>query len=182
MAKPEETLAVLQRFVDGYVDATETAMKALADTQTPAAARRILCGALNYCLDLLDMFPDHYKGMGVADDAMLLRIAARQAVAAGAPQPKLKALADEAVEVEPLLAELAAPLETYVTKLPERTVRGRTTDQILGSKDVFAVFTADVNRQVASYKPEKIPASVNAAWEIKELRNMIKHALQKSGA
>jgi len=102
MTQPEETLAVLQRFVDGYPQATQAAMRAAADASTPREARRLLLGALNYVLDLLDIFPDHFQGLGVADDAMLLRIAARQAVAAGASQPQLKALAQEAAEVEPL--------------------------------------------------------------------------------
>src|SRR5436309_3232908 len=66
MTNPEETLAVLQRFVDGYSDATEVAMQALADPSTPAEARRLMCGALNYVLDLLDMFPDQSKKFWVA--------------------------------------------------------------------------------------------------------------------
>jgi uncharacterized membrane protein YkvA (DUF1232 family) len=181
MSQAEETMAVLQRFVDGYREATETAMQALADPATPAPAKRLLCGALNYGLDVLDMFPDHFQGLGVADDAMLLRVAARQAVAAGASQPRLKALADEAPEVEPLLGDLATPLETYVTNLPSRAVRGRTADQILASKDVLAVFSADIQRQIAGYKPQQIDPSVKPEWQLKELRNMLKHYLKKSG-
>lgn len=181
MAKPEQTLAVLQKFVDGYTDSVEVAMQALADGATPKEAKRVLAGALNYVLDLLDMFPDHYQGLGVADDAMLLRLAAKQAVAAGATQPKLESLADEAGAVAPLLGELADRLDRYVAKLADRPVRGRTADQILGSKDVFAVFAADIDRQVRSFKPQKIEPSVNAEFQVKELRKMLEHALKKAG-
>src|SRR5262245_573815 len=84
MTKNEDIIAVLQRMVDGYADAIDTVLNALADETAPPEARRVLCGVLNYALDLLDIFPDHYKGLGVADDAMVLRIGAEQAVAAGA--------------------------------------------------------------------------------------------------
>ena len=181
MAKPEQTLAVLQKFVDGYTDSVEVAMAALTDAATPNDAKRVLVGALNYVLDLLDMFPDHYQGLGVADDAMLLRLAARQAVLEGAEQPRLKALANEAAEVEPLLGDLADRLEKYVTKLADRKVRGRTADSILGSKDVFAVFSNDIDRQVKSFRPQKIEPSVNAEFQVKELRKMLEHSLKKAG-
>jgi uncharacterized membrane protein YkvA (DUF1232 family) len=181
MAKSEEMIGVLQRFVDGYVEAIGGVTDALTDEQTPVEARRVLAGALNYVLDLLDIFPDHYKGLGVADDAMLLRLGAKLAVEAGAKQGALKQLAEEAAEVEPLLGELMAPLEKYVAKLPERTVRGRTVAQILGDKVVFGVFAADVQRQVSAYKPQAIDTSAGVDWVVGEVRRMVKHELKKAG-
>src|SRR5262245_18099294 len=109
MSKSEEHLAVLTRFVDGYLDAVNVAMDALTDEKTPEPARRVLAAVLNYVLDLLDIFSDHYQGLGVADDAMLLRLGARQAVTAGATQGALKDLAKEAGEVDSVMGELAAP-------------------------------------------------------------------------
>ncbi len=180
MTQSEDGLAVLQRFVDGYVDAINVASAALADPATPPAARRILAGVLNYVLDLLDIFPDHYKGLGVADDAMLLRIGARQAVAAGANQAALAKLGAETADVEPLLGELLAPLEKYVVRLAERTVRGRTVDQILGDKVVYGVFTADLQRQVAAHRPQQIESTAGPDWLVGEVRRMIKHELKKA--
>ena len=136
---------------------------------------------LNYVLDLLDIFPDHYQGLGVADDAMLLRIGAEQAVAAGATQAELRKLAAETGEVEPLVGELMAPLRQYVTRLADRTVRGRTAQQILASKDLFAVFAADVRRHVAAHRPQQVESSVSAAWSVGELRKMVRHELKKAG-
>src|SRR5688572_22262988 len=100
MTQAEDSLAVLERFVNGYTDAVAVAMDALTDEQTPEAARRVLAGTLNYVLDLLDIFPDHYQGLGVADDAMLLRLGAKKAVAAGATQAGLKDLAAETSDIE----------------------------------------------------------------------------------
>jgi uncharacterized membrane protein YkvA (DUF1232 family) len=156
-------------------------MSALANEKTPAEARRPLAAVLNYALDLLDMFPDHYKGLGVADDAMLLRIGARHAVAAGASGADLQLLAEEAGEVEAVVGELMAPLEKYVEQLAERAVRGRTVSQILSDKVAFSTFAADVQRQVGSFQPQAIDSSLSADYHVGELRRMMKAALKKSG-
>jgi uncharacterized membrane protein YkvA (DUF1232 family) len=181
MTQAEDSLAVLERFVNGYPDAVGAAMDALTDEQTPEAARRALCSVLNYVLDLLDIFPDHYQGLGVADDAMLLRIGAKKAVAAGARQSSLNDLANEVGDIETVLGELAAPLEQYVDKLADRTVRGRTVTQILSDKVVFGTFANDIQRQVSSYKPKPIDASLSAEYHVNELRRMVKHELKKAG-
>ncbi len=112
---------------------------------------------------------------------MLLRIGAKQAVAAGATHEGLRALAAETAEVESVLGELAAPLEQYVAQLPERTVRGRTVAQILSDKAVFSSFAGDVQRQISSHRPKPIDASLSADYHVGELRRMVKHALKKAG-
>jgi uncharacterized membrane protein YkvA (DUF1232 family) len=178
---PDKSLALLQRLVGGYADSVAVTLDALTDEQTPAPARRVLCGVLNYALDLLDIFPDHYEGLGLTDDAMLLRLGARQAVSAGATQATLRQLGDEATELEPLLGDLLAPLEQYVTKLAERTVRGRTVAQILGDKVVLGVFVNDIQRQVTTVRPKNIDSSISAAWSVDELRRMLKHELKRAG-
>jgi uncharacterized membrane protein YkvA (DUF1232 family) len=181
MTTANDHVTVLQRFVDGHRDAIHVVLRAFADEATPTPARRVLGGVLNYVLDLLDMFPDHYKGLGAADDAMLLRLGARQAITAGASDEQLRALGAEASEIEPLVGELLAPLETYVARLPERTVRGRTVDQILGDQVLLGVFQADVERQAAAHKPQQIDTSTSANWSMNELKMMIKHELKKAG-
>jgi uncharacterized membrane protein YkvA (DUF1232 family) len=181
MSKAEETMAIVMRFVDGYTGAVATTMDALTDEKTPAEARRVLTSVLNYALDLIDIFPDQYPGLGVADDAMLLRLGARRAVAAGATQAPLRELAEEAREVDAVLGELAAPLDRYVEKLAERNVRGRTVEQILGDKVTFERFAADVQRQIASHKPKPLDATLSADYHLGELRLMTKSALKKAG-
>jgi uncharacterized membrane protein YkvA (DUF1232 family) len=181
MANAQETIDAVMRLVDLYPATVATVMDALTDEQTPAPARRVLASVLNYVLDLIDIFPDHYAGFGVADDAMLLRLGAKKAVAAGATQSTLHELADEAHKVEEILGELAAPLDKYVDTLAARTVRGRTVDQILGDKLTFEKFSADIQRQISSYKPKPLDTSLSADYHLGELRLMTKAALKKAG-
>ncbi len=171
----------MQDMVDGYVETIETALAAFVDPATPAPARRALGGALNYVLDLLDIFPDHYKGIGVVDDAMLLRLAARQAVAAGAKAEGLDKLASGATAIDKILDDLAGPLATYVERLPTRSVRGLTVDQILADKLSVEQFANNVRRQVAAFKPQTIDASKGIDWLLGEIRRMTRHELRKVG-
>ena len=182
MMTPDEIIATLQRFVDQYPTDIAAAEAALSDDSTPIAARRPLVAALNYVLDLLDIFPDHYKGLGVADDAIVLRLGARRAVAAGATHKGAQRLAGEAEAVDVIFGELAVPFDAYVKKLEGREVRGRTVDKILADADVFAVFRADLSRQIKSHKPQQIDlAQGGAERAVAELRSMARHALKKDG-
>ncbi len=178
----QESLTILQRFVDHYANDLATVQSALADSSTPAPARRPLVGGLNYALDALDMFPDHMKGLGVADDALVLRLAAKQAVAAGATHPGLTALAGEAADVASLFGELTPALERFVAKLPDHTVRGRSSDKILSDKDARTMFDADVTREAKRYQPQPIDVSAGGPERaLIELRKMAQHALKKAG-
>ncbi len=180
MANPEETLASLQDLVDSYVDSVEVALNVFVHPETPTAARKALGGALNYVLDLLDIFPDHYKGIGVVDDAMLLRIAAKQAIAAGAQDAALEKLAASASVIGDILGgELADTLGTYVERLPTRSVRGLNVEQILAEQHVTDTFANNVRRQVNDYRPALIDASKGVDWILGELRRMTRHELKK---
>ena len=182
MMTPDEIIATLQRYIDQYPSDVAAMEAALSDDSTPLAARRPIAGALNYVLDLLDIFPDHFKGLGVADDAMVLRLGARQAVIAGATHKGAQRLASEADAVDVIVGELAGALDTFVKKLPEREVRGRTVDRILADSDLLAVFRADLSRQIKAHKPQQIDTSVGgSASAVAELRRMAHHALKKEG-
>lgn len=173
---------ILQRFVNGYADDLGVVGGALGDPTTPPAAQRLLIGALNYGLDMLDMFPDHYKGLGVADDAIVLRLAARLAVAAGATNAELATLAGEADQVGTVFGELVGPLEKLVATFPDREVRGRTADKILGHKDTLIMFDADVSREAKRVTAAPIETGIESPERaIIELRKMIEHALKKAG-
>ncbi len=143
----------------------------------------MLVGALNYALDLLDIFPDQYKGMGVADDSLLLHIAAQQAVKAGCDQPAAIQLAAVESELHALLGDLTEPLEKYVAQLPDRAVRGRTGKQIVDDKDLFAGFVGDIGRHLTAYQAagaQKIDTSMGAEWLVGELHRMIRHELSRA--
>src|SRR5688572_17011382 len=153
-------ISVLQGFVDRYADDLGTVRTACADPATPEAAQRVLIGALNYALDMLDIFPDHYKGLGVADDAIVLRLAAKLAVAAGATDDHIAKLAAEVSGVRTVFEDLTSRLELLVSQMPDREVRGRTASKILSHKDTKIMFDADVGREAKRYVPQKIDTSV----------------------
>lgn len=180
MAHTADPLDLLRRLVDSYPESVAAALTAVEDEAIPAPARRALVAALNYGLDVLDMFPD-YQALGVADDAMLLRLGARQAVAAGATQPAVRALADEAAEVDELLGELAAPLGRFVEKLAERSVNGRTAAQIVADKAMLATFQADIQHLLRGYRPRPIDEKLGGDYFATELRSMVRHGLKRAG-
>lgn len=177
----EDQLEILQTFVDRYALDLKVVQAALADAGTPPAAQRVLVGALQYGLDMLDMFPDHFKGLGIADDAIVLRLGARLAVAAGASDPALAGLADETGEIAKVFPDLVGPLEQLVAKLPEREVRGRTTDRILSHKDTRLSFDSDVAREAKRHTPQPVDMTGGAERAIIELRKMAEAALKKAG-
>lgn len=182
MGTPDENIATLQRWVDGYVKDVNTVQAGLFSGDMPEEARRLLVGALNYVLDSLDFFPDHYKGLGIADDAMVLRAAARSAVAKGADHAGLVRLAGEAAAIEEIFGPLAGRLSALVEKLPERAVRGRTADKILGDKDTRVVFSADLARELKRHEPKPIELGpLGAKGALDELARMLRHGLDRAG-
>jgi uncharacterized membrane protein YkvA (DUF1232 family) len=177
----EKQVAVLQRFVNSYPDDLRSVLEAMNDSDIPEEALRVLVGGLAYGLDMLDMFPDHYKGIGIADDAIILRVAAKQATAAGATQMGLAKLANEAKEVADVVGELYEPLTQLVEKLPDREVRGRTAEKVLSHKDTRISFEADVTREARRHTPQPIEMTGGPERAIIELRKMMKHGLKKAG-
>ncbi len=178
----EQKIAILQGFVNSYGEDLLAVRAALAEPSTPEEAQRVLIGGLNYALDMLDMFPDHHKGLGVADDAIVLRLAAKLAVAAGASSAALAALAAQATHVTSLFDKLAAPLEQLVATFPDREVRGRTATKILSHKDTRIMFDADIGREAKRQAPQLIDTKVEGPERaLIELRKMVEHALKKAG-
>ncbi len=173
----EDKVYVLQRMVNSYAQDLLVIHAALGTPSTPEQAQRILIGALNYALDKLDMFPEHRGAIGVADDAMVLRIAAKLARAAGAKHAALEALALDANNVINLFEDLAGPLEKLVMQLPNREVRGRTAEQILSRRVGRAGFDADIVNEAKQFKPDRIATKANAPRVIDELYQAMRSAI-----
>lgn len=174
-----DQLLVLQRFVDNFANDLLAVRAVLADPSTPQPAQRFLIGGLNYALDMLDLFPDHFKGIGIADDAMVLRLSAKLAREAGATNPALDALALDANNIVSLFGDLASPLEKLVATFPDREVRGRNAAKILASKDMRASFDADIGREAKRHVPHPITAD-GANRPVTELRKMLEAALKRA--
>ena len=178
----DASLETLQELVEGFSLDVGRVRAALADDKTEEPARKLLVGALSYVIDTWDMFPDHYRGVGLADDALVLRVASALALRAGASHRGLQHLAGEMNVVRLLLGDLADPLEQFCIALPDRTFGNRTVATILSQPDVRAVFEADLNRLAKKSSPVKIAAPpTGAATLVNELRKMMKSALTKEG-
>jgi uncharacterized membrane protein YkvA (DUF1232 family) len=181
MPSPEDSIAKLQGYVDRFAADAHLLQVVLEQPGVPDPARLALIGALNYVLDVVDIFPDNYPGLGMADDAMVIRLAAAQAVAQGAKHEGLARLAEEAVGVRELLGDLADPLDRFVAVLPDRSVRGRNASRIMADPDRHAIFEAEVSRELAAFVPSQIEVSRGAANLLRELDRMMREALVKAG-
>jgi uncharacterized membrane protein YkvA (DUF1232 family) len=178
----DQKIEVLQRFVNTYADDLLAARAVVGDKNVPVEAQRLVIGALNYALDMLDIFPDHYKGLGIADDAIVLRLAAKLAVAAGATHEAITRLANEAADVAKVFPDHVTPLEALVAKFPERDVRGRTAARIVEHKDTRIMFEADIGREAKRHTAQVIDTKVEGPERaLIELRKMIDHAIAKAG-
>lgn len=178
---PEDMIMVLQRFVDNFPNDLLAMQAALKDPSTPEEAKKYLIGGLNYALDMLDIFPDTFKGIGIADDGMVLRVSAKLAKNAGATHQAVDALAMDANVVNMMFEDLAGPLEKLVASFPEREVRGRTAAKILSHKDTHVMFDADIGREAKKVKPAPIGTGKDADRQVIELRKMLEHALKRAG-
>lgn len=173
----EDKVFVLQRFVNSYSQDLVTLQAALNDPSTPEAAQRLLIGALNYALDKFDMLPDHRGPIGIADDAIILRIAAKLARAAGAKHAALEPLALDANNVINLFEDLAVSLEKLVVQLPKKEVRGRNPEKIMSQNVVRAAFDADVANEAKKFKAERIATAADAPRVITELHRAMRDTL-----
>ena len=176
----EDKVFVLQRFVNSYASDLLALHAASGDPATPEAAQRLLIGGLNYALDKIDMLPDHRGPIGIVDDAIVLRIAAKLARAAGAKQAALEPLALDANNVINLFEDLAVPLEKFVLLLPKREVRGRNADKIFAHNLSRAAFDADIINEAKRFTPDRLATAADAPRAIAELYKAMRDALSRA--
>jgi len=111
--------------------------------------RQYLAGALNYLLTQLDLIPDHERA-GLVDDAFVIRVAfGLTAEYAGKVDTKGSAhiarLSNEEDDIKAFLGDVTfAKLRRYVIDLGQKSVRGRTAEQIV----VDAKARADMRREL----------------------------------
>jgi uncharacterized membrane protein YkvA (DUF1232 family) len=115
---------------------------------------RSLVAGLNYIFKSLDLIPDGIDDLGFLDDAMVLRVACAQAIAAkpDAKQGVVQRLGDDASAVRDFLGEDYARLEAYVRGLRKGAARGRTVEDIVTDKTIRDPFLGEVKAWAASYQ------------------------------
>jgi len=151
-----------------FLDAFPAWLRALADDavalagllaaeSTPVGARRAIAGGLNYLFKSLDLVPDGIDDIGYLDDAFVLRIAARDALAQeGARNADLKGtlerLAGDVDTIKAFLGDDQARLESYVRGLSKGAARGRTVDEIVDKAETRRDFVSDIHAFAKSYQ------------------------------
>ncbi len=129
----------------------------VGDESLAEDVRRLAAGGLNYLFKSLDLIPDGIEDLGYLDDAFVLRVAAKLAVASGSDieekAPRLARLAGDAALIEGLLGDDFARLSSYVSSLRTGAARGRSVDDILGEPDVRRDFLNEVAGWATSYEP-----------------------------
>jgi uncharacterized membrane protein YkvA (DUF1232 family) len=156
----DEHLAYFEAFptwIRGLADDAVALAGLLAAESTPPTARRAIAGGLNYLFKSLDLVPDGIDDIGYLDDAFVLRLTARNALAEeGARTADLKGtldrLAADVTTIESFLAADFARLEVYARGLHKGAARGRTVDEIVESDDVRRSFVSDVHAFAKSYQ------------------------------
>jgi uncharacterized membrane protein YkvA (DUF1232 family) len=172
---------LLQRMVDGFAADVGAVQMGLAIGDTPDPARRPLAAALRYVLERFDLVPDHVDGLGVVDDAAVLRIAARHAVSYGADDGELRRLAGEAPALAAAFGDLFEPLEEYVTRLPHQALKGKTAGEVLADDETRVAMWQEVVVRVKTYQPHPLANHGAPEKVLKELRQMILPRLRKAG-
>jgi uncharacterized membrane protein YkvA (DUF1232 family) len=176
-----ERVEVLQRMIDRFVDDVTAMQAASADTRVPEGARRALAAALVYVVDRFDLVPDHIDGLGAADDAAVIRLAAKNAVSYGANDAGVRRLAAEAADLTEIWTDLLLPLEDYLNRLQWQAADGKTPAEIIGDAESRVKLWRELGQRLKSYKTAPLVGTRDATEVLKTLRKLVRARLQKIG-
>jgi len=138
------------------------ALKAVLDSNgAEKEARKFAAAGLNYLVARMDLVPDWEESIGVMDDVFVLRIAADLAGQHGlgddlsvSDTTALGRLTNESDAIENIIdAELYAHLRTYVARLVDDAVRGRTPAQLVDDEEARKALYADVDADLKRIPP-----------------------------
>ncbi len=134
-------------------DATEL-VATLEDAAIAEGVRKHAASALNYLFKSLDLIPDGIEDLGFLDDAFVLRVASKLALAKaeGSAPTVIARLAPDSALIAELLGDAYPRLERYVDGLLHGAARGRTTDELVDSADARAAFVSELRAWAASYQ------------------------------
>lgn len=173
---------LFNEWINSLADDAKTLRAALEAKETPREAKRFIAGGLSYLLRKIDIVPDYLTGVGVVDDAAVLRVAAGMAAKAGLGDldveiaGKLEALGNSTASLATYLGSLYGKFEAFVGKMPDEAVRARNADKILDDKEAHQQFLRELNDEIDSYAPKAITDSDRA---LRELKSFFKAKLDK---
>lgn len=147
--------------------------RALADVlagDADPSARTWAAAGLNYVFKSIDLVPDGLDDIGYCDDAFVLRVAARLAVAGGGKGSDLERLAAEAEDVQGFLGADYAKLEAYVRGLEGASARGRSAQEIAADEGTRSGFVHEVRAWADAYE---VPAFTRDVRTLVKLRSFL---------
>ncbi len=151
------------------------AFKALLESEGSDRESKKLAGAaLLYMVSRMDLIPDWNEGIGVIDDVMVLRVCAQlsQVSARGAlPKAADQALDRMANEADKITAFLGGPLydklKSYVSKLGEQAVRGRTPGKLVDEPELRKALYVELEDEIKSTVPIVVNDPTDAELRLK---------------
>ena len=141
--------------------------------ETPREAKRLLIGGLSFFIRKFDIVPDHMEGIGLVDDAFVLRVASALAEQSGLGDldievaASIQALGESTPPLEEFLGDLYPGLVELVRALPDQTVRGRTADTVLDDATALENFLREVRVELRQLDVKPLPDSDQVLPEIK---------------
>ncbi len=151
------------------------AFKALLESATAdARSRELAGGALQYLVSKMDLIPDWNEGIGVIDDVMILRVAAKLAQdhakgeLPGSAEAALERLTNESESIDKFLGgPVSDRLRAYTAKLGETKVRNRTPAQLIEDPALRAVLYKELEEELAKNVPIVISDPADAELRLK---------------
>ena len=151
------------------------AFKAVIESKAAAVqGKRISGAALLYLVSRMDLIPDWNEGIGVIDDAMVLRVCAQLArgfelgALPTAAQAVIDRMATEAQKVSEFLGTANyAKLKAYCNKLGDQAVRGRTPTQLYEDEAARKALYVEIDNELDKSVPIVLPDPKDAELRLK---------------
>ncbi|MBU1069155.1 DUF1232 domain-containing protein [Myxococcota bacterium] len=168
-----ELLQNLEAWVANLGEDTKILRKALDSDGISRDAKKYLLGGLSYMLRKVDIIPDYLGGIGVLDDAAVMRVSAKLAVEAGMPNAGegIKKLISEDEMTRLLFDNLYDGFVSYVKRLPEERIRNRNADHILDEAGCMDQFDRELEDEIRGYTAKPLGQNDRT---IREFRSFIK--------
>lgn len=161
-AETKVPVQILNHWIGTVSEDLELMLEGLQSSATPRESRLYIAGGLSYLLRKIDITPDYLGGLGVVDDAMVIRMAAASAVELGSGEmdwdieEALSRLGQSLDALKTYLGDIYPRLEAYVKELLDGEARRCAADKIIDDDEIYQQFLTEVEEAVAEYKPRPI--------------------------
>jgi len=168
-----ELLQIMDKWVQNLAEDAKIMRKTMDSETISRDAKKYLIGGLSYLLLKVDIIPDYMGGIGVLDDASVMRISCALALEAGIPDAseEFTQLAKDSEYAKMALDEHYDKLVAYVKKLPVEKIRNRNADTILDEPGSMDQFDRELEDETRGYKPKPLAQNPRT---LRELKSFIK--------